>query len=216
MPKGLGWIELVGYVGSTLMFLTFFMKTMIPLRMTAIAANVVMIVYTGSKGVIPILVLQSCLLPLNVFRLVQMKRLIARVKAAARGDFKLDPLMPLMTHEHRRAGEVVFRAGDESNRLYYVQRGSIRLEELGKLVTAGEVVGEVGVLSPTNVRTATAICVEDSDLYSLSSDQVLQLFYTNPEFGFFLVRLVTRRLLANLNEAQFDAMATLPPPKRGT
>ena len=70
------------------------------------------------------------------------------------------------------------------------------------------------MLSPSNVRTATAICAEECDLYSLSSDQVLQLFYTNPEFGFFLVRLVTRRLLANLNDAQFDAMATLPPPKR--
>ena len=209
-------VEIVGYVGSALMFLTFFMKTMIPLRMTAIAANVVMIAYTGSKGVIPILVLQSCLLPLNVFRLVQMKRLVARVKAAARGDFRLDPLIPLMTHERKRAGEIVFRAGEESNRLYYVQRGAIRLEEIGKLVGAGEVLGEIGVLAPTNVRTATAICAEECDLYSLSGDQVLQLFYTNPEFGFYLVRLITRRLLANLKDAQFDAMATLPPPKKST
>lgn len=209
-------VEIIGYVGSALMFLTFFMKTMIPLRMVAIAANVVMIAYTGSKGVIPILVLQSCLLPLNVFRLVQMKRLIARVKAAARGDFKIDPLIPLMTHERKRAGEVVFRSGEESNRLYYVQRGSIRLEEFGKLVGAGEVLGEIGVLAPSNVRTATAICAEETDLYSLSSDQVLQLFYTNPQFGFYLVRLITRRLLANLKEAQFDAMATLPPPKKSS
>jgi hypothetical protein len=45
----------------------------------------------------------------------------------------------------------------------------------------------------------------------VTQDVVLQLFYQKPEFSFFLVRLVTKRLLDNLEDAQFDAMATMGP-----
>src|SRR5262245_40721089 len=106
------WFTIVGYVGSVLMFLTFFMKTMIPLRIIAICANVFMITYTAAAGVVPVLVLQSCLLPVNTWRLIQMKRLIARVKAAASGQFRLEPLIPFMRHEARKAGDVLFRVGE--------------------------------------------------------------------------------------------------------
>jgi len=41
------WALYLGYLGSFLMFCTFYMKTMIPLRLTGIAENVCMIIYTG-------------------------------------------------------------------------------------------------------------------------------------------------------------------------
>lgn len=209
------WIEPIGYLGSLFMFLTFFMKTMIPLRITAITANCIMIVYTALAGVIPVLILQSCLLPLNVLRFVQMQRLVQRVKASSRGDFQIDPLLPFMKREHRKAGEVLFRVGEPGDRMYYVHRGRIRLEEVDRVVVEGEVLGEIGLLSTDNARTATAVCAADCELYSLTQEVVLQLFYQRPEFSFFLVRLVTRRLLDNLESAQFDAKATLAPAARG-
>ena len=88
------WYDLLGYLGSVLMFSTFYMKTMIPLRLVGIAANVSMIVYTAAAGIYPVLILQACLLPLNVLRLVQMRRLIDRVAEASTKDFKLDALVP--------------------------------------------------------------------------------------------------------------------------
>jgi CRP/FNR family cyclic AMP-dependent transcriptional regulator len=204
-------VEVIGYVGSVLMFLTFFMKTMIPLRFTAICANVVMIAYTSIKGVPPILILQSCLLPLNILRFVQMKRLITRVKAAARGDFKIEPLLPFMKHETRADGDVLFKAGDKGDRMYFLQAGRVRLREIEKVLKDGDVFGEIGLLSADKERTATAVCEGECNLYSLTQDVVLQLFYQKPEFSFFLVRLVTKRLLDNLEDAQFDAMATMGP-----
>jgi len=205
------WVQAIGYVGSVLMFLTFFMKTMIPLRLTAIAANCVMITYTSIAGIYPVLILQTCLRPLNVLRFIQMKRLITRVKAAARGDFKIEPLLPFMKHETRKDGDILFKTGDRGDRMYFLQRGRVRLKEIDKVLKDGDVFGEIGLLSADKERTATAVCEGECDLYSVTQDVVLQLFYQKPEFSFFLVRLVTKRLLDNLEDAQFDAMATMGP-----
>ncbi len=207
----MGWVQILGYIGSALMFSTFYMKTMIPLRVTGIAANCCMIVYTAIAGIYPVLILQSALLPLNVYRLIQMRRLIDRVKKAARGDFKLDSLIPFMRHEPARKGTTLFEVGDDADKLYLIQSGAVRLVQIDRLVGPGNLIGEIGILSPHSVRTATAVCAEDSDLYSITQDQVLQLYYQDPQFGFFLVRLVTARLLHNLEEAKFDAAATLAP-----
>lgn len=208
----MSWIALIGYIGSVLMFMTFFMKTMIPLRVTAICANLVMITYTGIAGVIPILVLQSALLPLNILRFIQMKRLITRVKAAARGDFTIEPLLPFMKHELRKDGDVLFKVGDRGDRMYFLQKGTVNMRELEKRVRAGDVFGEIGLLSADKERMATAVCEGDCDLYSVTQDVVFQLFYQKPEFSFFLVRLVTKRLLDNLEDAQFEAMSTMGTP----
>jgi CRP/FNR family transcriptional regulator, cyclic AMP receptor protein len=205
------WVQAIGYLGSVIMFMTFFMKTMIPLRLAAISANVVMIVFTSLIANYPILILHISLLPLNTMRFFQMKRLIQRVKAAARGDFKIEPLLPFMKHEKRKDGDVLFKTGDKGDRMYFLQHGRVRLREIDKVLKDGDVFGEIGLLSADKERTATAVCEGECDLYSVTQDVVLQLFYQKPEFSFFLVRLVTKRLLDNLEDAQFDAMATMGP-----
>jgi CRP/FNR family transcriptional regulator, cyclic AMP receptor protein len=196
------WFEPIGYVGSFLMFLTFFMKTMIPLRITAIAANCVMIIYTASAGIMPVLILQSCLLPLNILRFVQMKRLVARVKQSAQGKLDLTPLLPFMRKQMRQTGDILFKAGEQGDRMYYLQKGEIRLRELDIVLGAGEVMGEISLLSADRARTATAVCESACELYEIDQEVVMQLFYQRPEFGFFLVRLVTKRLLDNIDNAE--------------
>jgi CRP/FNR family cyclic AMP-dependent transcriptional regulator len=203
------WFEVIGFAGSALMFATFFMKTMIPLRVVAICANVVMISYTLIAGILPVCILQTALLPLNIVRLIQMRRLVARVKAAARGDFTIDPLLPFMNKESHGDGDVLFKVGDKGDRMYFLQKGAVRMQELDKRLRAGDVFGEIGLLSADKARTATAVCEGPCELYSVTQDVVFQLFYQKPEFSFFLVRLVTKRLLDNLEDAQFDAMSTL-------
>src|SRR5262245_16533320 len=132
----MGWVQILGYVGSALMFSTFYMKTMIPLRITGIAANCCMIVYTAIAHIWPVLILQSLLLPLNCYRLVQMRRLIDRVKKAARGDFKLDSLIPFMRHQPAKQGTTLFKVGEPADKLYLIQRGSVRLVQIERTVGA--------------------------------------------------------------------------------
>ena len=72
-------MEIVAWLASALVFTSFFMKTLVPLRTAAIASNVAFIAYSLLvmrygifAKVFPILVLHGSLLPLNVYRLRQV------------------------------------------------------------------------------------------------------------------------------------------------
>ena len=191
------WIIVAGWVAAVLVFSAFFMRTMIPLRIVAIASNVAFIAYAllGLRyGVFdrlyPILVLHSALLPLNLIRLRELKRMIASVRAT-NADEAIQALIPYMKLEQSQEGDVVFRRGDPANKLYVVQHGNVRLRETGKRISAGGVFGEVGLFAPHGVRSLTAICDDDCRLATISADKVLELYYQNPRFGFFLIRLIS-------------------------
>lgn len=193
----MGWQEFIGYLGSFLMFSTFWMKRMIPLRIAGISANGAMIAYAAAAGLYPILAVQTLMLPLNLFRLLQMRKLVNRV--AAVGDFGPDALVPFMKKESFAAGHVLFKAGDPSDKMYLIKSGQVLLTELGVTMGPGELFGEIGLISPRNRRTATAQVSENTQLLALTRDDVEQLFFQEPEFGFFLMQLVTERLIGNLD-----------------
>jgi len=206
------WILLAAWVASLLVFAAFFMKTMIPLRVVAIGSNVAFISYAllgfryGIFGrLYPILVLHACLLPLNVVRLSQIKRLVAGVQSATDEDV-LRALLPYMRSEPHPKGTVLFRKGDQADRLYLVQSGAVLFVETDTHDGVGDVFGEVGLFAPHGVRTLTAVCERDCRLAVIDRDKVLELYYQDPEFGFFLIRLVASRLLGNGGRTAASAM----------
>jgi len=192
------WQEFVGYVGSLLLFSTFWMRTMIPLRVAAIAGNLAMATYAAMAGFYPMVGLQALALPVNVARLVQMRRLTRRVALASGGEFTAGALVPFMKREVHPDGDVLFRAGDEGDRMYLIREGKVRLVEVDRVLGEDELFGEIAVISARNLRTATAVCEGRTVLMSLDQNHVAQLFIQEPEFGFYLIRLVTDRLLHNL------------------
>jgi CRP/FNR family transcriptional regulator, cyclic AMP receptor protein len=201
----MGWQEFVGYLGSFLLFSTFWMRTMIPLRIAAIAGNLAMATYAAMAGFYPMVGLQLLALPVNVARLVQMRRLTRRVALASGGEFTAGALVPFMQREIHDDGDVLFRAGDESGCMYLIREGKVRLVEVDRVLGPDEIFGEIGVISARNRRTATAVCEGRTVLMKLDQDHVLQLYFQEPEFGFYLMRLVTDRLLHNLEEARASA-----------
>src|SRR4030065_251573 len=90
------WVDLVGYLAAFLMFSTFYMKKMIPLRAVGASSNLVFIVYTlGSyiflhQAMWPIFILHAALFPLNITRMIQMIRLVKKVREASAGNSALD------------------------------------------------------------------------------------------------------------------------------
>jgi CRP/FNR family transcriptional regulator, cyclic AMP receptor protein len=191
------WIVVAAWVASILVFCAFFMKTMIPLRIVAITSNAAFIAYAllglhyGVFGrVYPILVLHSLLLPLNVRRLHELRRLITAVREASDAD-TLEALVPYMKSEQHPEGDVLFKAGDPPDKLYLIQSGRVVFPELDKHLSSGELFGEVALFAPQKVRTVTAICADDCRLATITGDKVLELYYENPSFGLFLVRLVS-------------------------
>jgi hypothetical protein len=189
--------EGLGYLASGLVVGTFCMKTMQPLRIVAIGSNFAFIAYGLAEGLMPILILHTILLPLNVLRLVQMQRLLRRMQEAAQGDLTLEGLLPFMTRRKVACGEVLFCKDEEAREIFYVLTGEIRLHEIGRTIGAGTVLGEISMFAPDRRRTATAVCASDGELLAMTEDQVRRLYFQNPKFGFHLVQLITARLLEN-------------------
>ena len=194
------WIEMVGYVASILVASTFYMKTMLPLRSFAIASNVAFIVYGYFGQLYPVLILHLFLLPLNVIRYRQVTKLLRDVREAAQGDLSLEWLIPYMRAESYRKGSTIFAKGEPADTMLYVHRGRIRIADMDgvvqtKIFERGSVFGEIGLFAPDRKRTATAIADEDTDVYSIDEDRIVELYYQNPQFAFSLVKLITRRLI---------------------
>jgi CRP/FNR family transcriptional regulator, cyclic AMP receptor protein len=200
--------ELVGYLASALVFATFYMKTMTPLRSVAIASNVAFIGYGYLGGMMPILVLHLVLLPLNLLRLQQTRQMANKVRAAMEGDLSFDWLIPHMNHRSFAAGETIFRKGDAARELFLITTGTVRLTELRVEVEKGSMVGEIGVFSPHKARIATAVAVTRVDVLAIAEDRVIALYIDNHEFGFYLVSLITKRLVANFEELERQVAAT--------
>jgi CRP/FNR family cyclic AMP-dependent transcriptional regulator len=190
------WLVMMGWVASALVFSTFFMKTMVPLRLVAIASNLAFMSYSllglvyGAFGTLyPIFVLHAALLPLNVARLRQLRRVTAHV-ADASGEEAIRALAPYLTPEARRAGETLFRRGEAADRLYLVQQGTISFPESGGSASAGDVFGEVGLFAPQGRRTASAVCVTDCRLLTLTAAKTVELCYQDARLAVLLARLV--------------------------
>ncbi len=207
----MSWMEAVGYTASALVFATFCMKTMVPLRVAAICSNIAFIIYASSGPLYPILILHSVLLPMNVWRTIETLRLIRRVKLAAKGDLSVDWLKPFMKEVRHEAGQVLFRRGDHGDGFYLVLKGELRVEELDQVAVTGDVIGEIALFAADRKRTQTVRCLTDVALLSIGEKNLSQLCFQQPTVSFYLLRLITSRLAANAARPQQAALRAREP-----
>lgn len=198
------WVEAIGWLGAALSISASAMKTIIPLRCLGIATNVVTLAYAFFMGLYPSMTVNLILLPLNSLRLYQMLKLIRKVKHASRSDLNMEWLKPFMAKREVKTGEIIFAKGDSADCMFYTLSGRYRLRELGIELPQGHVVGEMGFMSPNNRRTQTLECIESGEVLSISYDEVRQLYFQNPEFGFYFLRLASERLFNNMEKMEAE------------
>lgn len=190
--------DIAGYVAALLVFLTFYMKTMIPLRIVGIGSNFAFIAYGFLGDLYPVLVLHLILLPLDAWRLREMLRLTKQVREAAQTDLKMDWLKPFTSTRRIGSGDILLRKGDPADALYFILSGRYRLTELGIDILPGDVVGELALFAPDQLRTQSLECIENGEVLQITYEQIKQLYYQNPQFGFYFFQLSTRRLFENM------------------
>jgi hypothetical protein len=187
------------FFASIFVVATLSMRTMIPLRVFAILTNILLISTAIPTHNYPTMILHAVLLPLNSYRLHQMLQLVRDVKRSVNSDLSMEWLRPFMTERKCAAGEVLFYKDEKAESMFYIVSGRFRLVESGIELPVGAIVGELGMLSPSNVRTQTLECVEAGMILSVSYAQVEQLYVQNPAFGFYFLRLASARLFQNLD-----------------
>ena len=194
--------NILALIGAIFFVATLLMRTMVPLRVTGIISDVFFIGYGVLSGTMTTLFLYLLLLPINIFRLGQMLKLVKRARIAAGGDLSMDWLKPFMTRRKYGKGDVLFRKGDRANEMFFTVTGKFLVTELGIELPPGRLVGELGFLSPDNRRTQSLECTEDGQVLAITYDRLLEIYFQNPEFGYYFLRLSTERLLQNITRLE--------------
>lgn len=189
----------MAWLAAALVFASFFMKTIVPLRTLAITSNLAFIVYAllglghgVFDKVAPILVLHSALLPLNLWRLREVKRSIRAVRSMQQGAQDHGFLTPYMQRLSCPAGTTLFRQGDLADKVYVLKQGTLRIDEFERTIQPGELFGEIGVFNEDARRTGTAVCDSDCELFWVDSAKILELFYQDQAFAFQIARRLSR------------------------
>ncbi|HVX98864.1 MAG TPA: cyclic nucleotide-binding domain-containing protein [Pseudorhodoplanes sp.] len=190
--------NIMGFIGGIFYVGTMVMKTMVPLRVAAIASNFFLGLYGLLANSIPTFFLYALLLPVNCVRLYQMLQLVKKVKSATQGDLSMEWLKPFMTKRNYYKGDVLFRKGDVANEMFFIVSGAYRVTELNVDLAQGHLLGEMGLLAPDNRRTQSVECTESGQVLTINYDKVRELYFQNPEFGFYFLRLTSERLMQNV------------------
>ena len=193
------WIEAFGYLGALMTLATFSMKTMLHLRMVGIVANLAFITYGVLDHVYPVLLLHMTLLPLNVWRLWQLLQMTRQIKVISASRLSMEWLKPFSRRKDAQAGETLFRKGDAATEILFVLSGQFRAVEADVVLEQGEVIGELGLIAKERKRTQTVVCEHAGSLLQINYDEVRQMYFQNPRFGFFFLELVAERLMRDAN-----------------
>lgn len=196
-------IEAVGWLAVLLKLATLSMNSMIWLRVLVILSSACFIVYSALFQIWPLLAIEVILLCVNAYRLyelVALRRLVTHMTDDSEADFSA--AMAYGKKRDIQAGDVLFEKGDPVDCLYYLAEGLVEIEGQNVTVPAGNIFGEMAFFNSSAVRMATVRCVEDTVVYEVNEKRFTRLQYEDPKFAMSVMRLVTKRLVANAANTQ--------------
>ena len=183
-----------GFIGAGLTLASYTMKSMMPLRLVALAASCFFVAYGWLEAALPSLVLYSIMIPINAKKAWEIRKLVRAIEQAKADTPIAEWLLPHMTRRQAMAGQTLWKKGDVATEMIYLESGTLRLVEHQEQLAPGSLIGEIGLFSPDNRRTLTVDCATDCTLYSLTTEAMAQLYYQNPKLGFHIMRLIVARL----------------------
>jgi CRP-like cAMP-binding protein len=198
----MNFVNFLALVGAALYVVTQLVRTIVPLRVIGIFSNIFFIAYGALAGVTTTLFLYLVSLPINIIRLRQMLKLVEKARVSSRGDLSMDWLRPYMSPRKFRKGEVLFHKGDVANEMLLTVTGRFLVVEINIEIPPGRLIGELGFIAPENRRTQTVSCIEDGNVLTISYEKLLELYFQNPEFGYYFLRLIAERLIQDITRLE--------------
>jgi hypothetical protein len=186
--------EVIGVAAAAASLYAAYSRTIISLRVAAIVANALAMMYSYSHGTYPTFALNAILLPLNSWRLHLMVKLVRDIETATQSDMNVDWLLPYTRPKHFRAGDIIMERGAYATEAFYIVSGEVELVELGETFGKGTLLGEIGLFAPDGKRTMTVRCKTDVHAAIIDYDRFKELYFQNPQFGFRLLHLIVARL----------------------
>jgi hypothetical protein len=194
--------NMLALTGAVFFVATLMVRTIVPLRVIGIISNVFFIAYGALAGSMATFFLYLLSLPINAIRLRQMLTLVKKARVSAQGDLSMDWLRPFMTPRKYHKGDILFHKGDPANEMFLTITGKFLVSEIGIELPPGRMMGELGFVDPKNRRTQTVECIENGDVLTITYEKLLELYFQNPEFGYYFLRLTTERLMQNISRLE--------------
>jgi hypothetical protein len=194
--------NMLALVGAGFYVATLMVRTIVPLRVIGIISIVFFIGYGALAGAMATFFLYLLSLPINIIRLRQMLSLVKKARLSAQGDLSMDWLRPFMSPRKYKKGEVLFHKGDAAKEMFYTVTGRFLVKEIGVELPPGRIMGELGFIDPKNRRTQTVESMENGEVLTITYDKLLELYFQNPEFGYYFLRLTTERLTQNMGRLE--------------
>jgi hypothetical protein len=185
-------------VGAIFFVATLLTRTIVPLRIANMFGCAFFAGFGALAGDVKTFLLYFLLLPINAIRLRQMLNLVKKARSATKGDTSMEWLKPFMIGRKYRKGDVLFKKDDVAHEMLLTVTGSFLVTEIGVALPPGSLMGELGFLSPDNRRTATIKCTEDGHVLTITYDKLLEIYFQNPQFGYYFLVLTSQRLLENI------------------
>lgn len=208
--------EIWAFAGMALAIAAFWPKTIMPLRWLVAAASLFGVIFFAlERNWLP-LGASLLILLLNLWRVWEMRKLIADAEKANREELNFDWLTPHMQAVSFETGETLFNKGDEADAVYVLAEGQLNLPELGIIIGPGAMIGEMGLFTIGNRRMSGARAMGPVRAYRMAYRDFEQHYFQNPQFGLYLVRLMVRRLESNLSRysgGKAGNVATNPRPQ---
>ena len=185
-------------VGVIFFVATLLMQTMVPLRVANMIGCAFFALFGALTGAITTFLLYLLMVPINAYRLRQMLVLVKKARSATQGDTSLEWLKPFMTERKYRKGDILFKKDDAAHEMLLTVTGKFLVKEISVELPPGRLMGEFGFLTPDNRRTATIECIEDGHVLTIAYDKLLEIYFQNPQFGYYFLVLTSQRLLENI------------------
>jgi len=185
-------------VGAIFFVATLLTQTMVPLRVANMIGCAFFAGFGALSGTITTFLLYLLLVPINAFRLRQMLVLVKKARSATQGDTSMEWLKPFMTERKYRKGDTLMKKGDAANEMLLTVTGKFLVKEINVELPPGRLMGELGFLTPDNRRTATIECIEDGHVLTITYEKLLEIYFQNPQFGYYFLVLTSQRLLENI------------------
>jgi hypothetical protein len=189
-------------VGAIFFVATLLTQTMVPLRVANMVGCTFFVAFGALSGNVATFLLYLLLLPINAFRLHQMLNLVKKARSTTQGDASMEWLKPFMTERKYRKGDILVKKGDTANEMFLTITAKFLVTEIGVELPPGRLMGELGFLTPNKQRTATVECTEDGQVLTITYEKLLEIYFQNPQFGYYFLVLTSQRLLENISRLE--------------
>jgi CRP-like cAMP-binding protein len=185
-------------IGAIFFVATLLTQTMVPLRVANMIGCAFFAGFGALAGNITTFLLYLLMVPINAYRLRQMLNLVRKARTATQGDTSMEWLKPFMTERKYRKGDVLFKKDEVADEMFMTLTGMFLVKEINVELPPGRLMGELGFLSPDNKRTATVECIENGHVLTITYEKLLEIYFQNPQFGYYFLVLTSHRLLENI------------------